>query len=59
MLAARREKVAIIREFQGTAIKVFKSGSNKESFGAITLDYRSAVIDWRIKNNQFTLLSDN
>ena len=23
MLAARREKVAIIREFQGTAIKVF------------------------------------
>ena len=55
MLAARREKVAIIREFQGTAIKVFKSGSNKESFGVITLDYRSAVIHWRIKNNQFTL----
>lgn len=38
MLAVRCEKVAIIREFQGTAIKVFKSGSNKAGFGAITLD---------------------
>ncbi|MAV07599.1 MAG: hypothetical protein CMQ88_00140 [Gammaproteobacteria bacterium] len=26
MLAVRREKVAIIREFQGTAIKVFNLG---------------------------------
>jgi hypothetical protein len=38
MLAARREKVAIIREFQGTAIKVFKSGVNKAGFGLIAMD---------------------
>ena len=38
MLAVRREKVAIIREFQGTAIKVFKSGVNKAGFGVIALD---------------------
>jgi hypothetical protein len=34
----KTEKVAIIREFQGTAIKVFKSGVNKGGFGIITLD---------------------
>jgi hypothetical protein len=34
----RREKVAIIREFQGTAIKVFKSGVNKAGFGLIAMD---------------------
>ena len=58
MLAVRREKVAIIREFQGTAIKVFKSGVNKVGFRVITLDCHNFSNKFFIDGGKYVYISN-
>jgi len=58
MLAVGREKVAIIREFQGTAIKVFKSGANKAGFRIITLDWHNYQNKFFGRNSKYVHISN-